>query len=148
MDGHRVRNECFLKIRNMCTMGLMTDGLASSAALTPLGDNLIDGRTDGSYFVAVVRSFQKMLLHFQPCHSKSIKHHGQHFFNFDRATGAASTPRQQPGGGIEDELDAFRMMEPMDQMADLVDVSSASCPICSWTRLGLRVTLSSRVGFG
>ena len=107
-------------------MGLMTDGLASSAALTPLGDNLIDGRTDGSYFVAVVRSFQKMLLHFQPCHSKSIKHHGQHFFNFDRATGAASTPRQQPGGGIEDELDAFRMMEPLDQMADLVDVSSAS----------------------
>merc|ERR1712108_10247 len=59
----------------------------------------------------------------EPCHSKSIKHHGQHFFNFDRATGAASTPRQQPGG-IEDELDAFRMMEPLDQMAGLVDLAN------------------------
>ena len=33
----------------------------------------------------------------------------------------AADPRQQPD--IEDELDAFRMMEPLDQMADLVDVS-------------------------
>ena len=66
--------------------------------------------------------------HFQPCHSKALQHHGGHLFNFERATGAAAYPKRPDDiadmGDIADELDAFRMMEPLDQMAGLVDVST------------------------
>ena len=67
-------------------------------------------------------------LPFQPCHSKALQHHSGHLFNFERATGAAAYPKRPDDiadmGDIADELDAFRMMEPLDQMAGLVDVST------------------------
>merc|ERR1719458_1232945 len=60
----------------------------------------------------------------EPCHSKSIKHHGQQnrdLFNFAQATAMAAHPTQTD---IERELDAFKMMEPLDQMNDLVDLAN------------------------
>ena len=61
---------------------------------------------------------------FQPCHSKAIKERHHDPFNFAQsaAVAAAANPAR---ASIEDELDAFKMMAPLGQMAEMVDVSES-----------------------